>query len=44
MTQGETTVFPLVSTLPVDSVEKITLRDENYPVHKINFAEKDIDI
>ena len=27
-----------------DSVDKITLRDEDYPVHKINFEEKDIDI
>ena len=27
-----------------DSVDKITLRDEDYPLHKRNFEEEDIDI
>ena len=26
-----------------DSVDKITLTDESYPLHKINFVDKDFD-
>ena len=43
MTQVETRFANSVD-FTRDSVEKITLRDENYPVDKRNFADKDIDI